>query len=309
VLDGAMPMVSLLWRRETEGKLFDSPERKAALDRDLRNVIGRIRDPSIKGHYGEEINRLRRALFSPARAARGGGQYERNGTYGDRGQYGKNRQFGRPGATLPSLAETKSSLLATAAGEVEEVLREAVILATLIVHPGLLEQFEGAFERVDMATQDHRFLQHLLLTHGQAFDDETAAGLRERIEREAGPELLEKLFSLNHVKIAPALRRQDDKALAVVCLAEELAKLEATRGARREVQEAAEEIDALVDEGLTFRLSEAVKARDEAARGKGEDKQLYERADNGVLIAREEKDALDALLEGITYAKSGNKPS
>ena len=120
---------------------------------------------------------------------------------------------------------------------------------------------------------------------------------------------MEKLFALKHVRISPALRRRDDQALAELCLAEELAKLEATRGARREVQEAAAEIDALADEGLTFRLSEANKARDAAARGKGEDKQLYERADNGVLIAREEKDALDALLEGITYAKSGGKPS
>ena len=322
VLEGAMPMVSLLWRRETEGKVFDSPERKAALDRDLRAMIGRIKDPSIKGHYGEEINRLRRELFSPARTARGGGRY---GQYGKSWQHGKNRQYGRPYGDLPSLAETKSSLLATAAGEVEEVLREAVILATLIVHPELVQRFETAFERIEMATDDHRLLQRLLLAHAHEYGPEAAdaqaggqadaqagaqaGGLLARLEAEAGAGLLQKLFSLNHVKIAPALRRPDDEALAELCLAEELAKLEATRGARREVQEAAEEIGALADEGLTFRLSEAVKARDAAARGKGEDKQLYERADNGVLIAREEKDALDALLEGITYAKSGGKPS
>ena len=94
-----------------------------------------------------------------------------------------------------------------------------------------------------------------------------------------------------------------------MCLAEELAKLDATRGARREVEEASEEIDALADEGLTFRLSEAAKARDAAARGKGEDKQLYDRADNGVLIAREEKEALDALLDEIDYAKTKIRPS
>ena len=68
------------------------------------------------------------------------------------------------------------------------------------------------------------------------------------------------------------------------------------------------EIDALADEGLTFRLSEAAKARDAAARGKAEDKQLYDRADNGVLIAREEKDALDALLEEIGHAKTKPRP-
>ncbi len=32
LLEGAIPMVQLLWKRETEGKKFDSPERKAGLD-------------------------------------------------------------------------------------------------------------------------------------------------------------------------------------------------------------------------------------------------------------------------------------
>ncbi|MDR0810590.1 MAG: DNA primase, partial [Gemmobacter sp.] len=46
VLDAAVPMVTLLWRRETEGRVFDSPERKAALDKALRAALSRIRDPS-----------------------------------------------------------------------------------------------------------------------------------------------------------------------------------------------------------------------------------------------------------------------
>jgi DNA primase len=48
-------------------------------------------------------------------------------------------------------------------------------------------------------------------------------------------------------------------------------------------------------------------AKREAETGKGEDKKLFDRADNGVLIAREEKEALDALLQQISYAKGGNK--
>ncbi len=321
LLDGALPMVGLLWRRETEGKVFDSPERRAALDRDLRAIIGRIRDPSIRGHYGEAINRLRRELFAGpprpwgqnGRAWKGGqtgGRYggQTGGQYGAQygGQYGGPR---RPRAPLPALAETRSSLLAAAGGEVEDVLREAVILATLVAHPELVEPFESAFERVEMATEDHRRLQRLLLALAHDEGGDPGVDLGARIAAEAGPDLIEKIFSLNHVKIAPALRNRDDPGLARLCLAEELAKLEATRGARREVQEAAEEIDALVDEGLTFRLSEATKARDAAARGQGEDKQLYDRADNGVLIDREEKDALDALLEKIGQAKPKGKPN
>ena len=59
VLDAAQPMVNLLWQREIEGRVFDSPERKAALDKGLRAHLKRIADPSIRAHYGEEIKRLR----------------------------------------------------------------------------------------------------------------------------------------------------------------------------------------------------------------------------------------------------------
>ncbi|WP_370229694.1 DNA primase, partial [Salipiger bermudensis] len=75
VLEGAMPMVQLLWRRETEGKVFDSPERKAALDARLRDVLRQIQDPGLRRHYGDEIKELRFQLFRPQRPKRafGGG--------------------------------------------------------------------------------------------------------------------------------------------------------------------------------------------------------------------------------------------
>ena len=72
LLDAALPMVRLLWQRETEGKSFDSPERKAALDKALREKIKLIKDPSIRQHYGQEIKDLRWQLFRPAARPRDG---------------------------------------------------------------------------------------------------------------------------------------------------------------------------------------------------------------------------------------------
>jgi DNA primase len=65
LLDQAIPIVQLLWQRGTEGKSFDSPERKAALDKALREKIKLIRDPSIRGHYGQAIKEMRWKLFKP----------------------------------------------------------------------------------------------------------------------------------------------------------------------------------------------------------------------------------------------------
>ena len=66
LLGQAEPMVALLWRRETEGHVFDSPERRAGLDRRLREVLRRITDPSLRRHYADAIAELRRELFRPA---------------------------------------------------------------------------------------------------------------------------------------------------------------------------------------------------------------------------------------------------
>jgi len=239
VLDGARPMVQLLWQRETEGRSFDSPERKAALDKTLRTHLARITDPSIKAHYVEEMKRLREALFGTRRPFQPGG-----------------RRFAPPGGAL---ASTRSSLLAQGSGPVEESLREAVILATLILHPALIHRFETALERLDLTGPDHATLRRLILTHDG--DGDLAARIRE-----AAPAALDALMSRPHVAIAPPIRNAGDDALATLCLAEELAKLDARRGARREIEEAVEDMEGLADEGLTWRLSQAAEARHRSER-------------------------------------------
>ena len=242
VLDAAQPMVNLLWARETEGRSFDSPERKAALDKTLRAALKRITDPSIRSHYGEEIKRLRWDLFGTRRTFTPGK---------------------RTVAPLGAMPSTRSSLLAQSgtphAGLVEETLREAVILATLILHPALIHRFESAIERLDLTGDDHNTLRRLILTHADDPD------LHARIT-ETAPTALDALMQRPHVSIAPPVRNTGDDTLATLGLAEELAKLDARRGARREIEDAVEDVGGLPDEGLTWRLTKAAEARHRAER-------------------------------------------
>jgi DNA primase len=234
VLDAAQPMVQLLWQRETEGRSFDSPERKAALDKVLRGHLARIADPSIRNHYVEEIKRLREVLFGTRRPF----------------QPGPRRNFTPPGGAL---ASTRSSLLAQGTGPVDEILREAVILAILILHPDLIARFSSALERLDLTGDDHETLRQMILAGGDLPD------LQAKIAMSA-PTALDALLTRPHVAIAPPVRNTEDTALAALCLAEEMAKLEARRGARREIEDAMEDMDGLPDEGLTWRLTKAAEA-------------------------------------------------
>ncbi|ETD88785.1 DNA primase [Rhodobacter capsulatus] len=266
VLASARPMVDLLWQRETEGKVFDSPERKAALDKSLRAALKKIADPSIRTHYGEDIKRLREELFGLSR----GGQAPRwtmpQGSFspGPRGP-GAGGRGAKPPA-LP-LSATRASLLASAGSEaVAEQLRETMIVAILCAHPVLVAEFESQIERLRLSDPGLGALRDTMLMQA----DRPAGALAEALARE-NPGVLETLMRHPHVRSAPPVLRRDDSDFARMCLAEELAKLQATRAVRAETEEAAEALEGLADEGVTWRISQATKAFHRAGKSKLED--------------------------------------
>jgi DNA primase len=262
VLDQARPMVDLLWERETEGKIFDSPERKAALDKVLRAALARIGDPSIRAHYGEDIKRLRWELF-------GGRKPAQNWTA---------RQKGK-GPAVP-VAASKSSPLAQGGDlPADMIVLESVLLATLITHPALIHRFESDLEMLDFALPDHFGLCQCLLRHADAGENfHTAIADEQRTA-------LERLFQQPHVQIAPPVRNRQDSELATLCVAEGLAKIDARRAARQEIEDAMQDVTGLVDEGLTWRIGKAAEARNQSERsdlqdqeGNGEDRAALSRA-------------------------------
>lgn len=284
VIEAAEPMVRLLWNREIEGQSFDSPERRAALDKSLRALLARIADPSIRSHYVEAVKALRGQLFAANRGQGGGSGGAPRAFQGPRGRFG-----GQNAPPAAPLAATRQSLLAQGSDRTAEDLREAVILATLIVHPALVSRFAGAVERLDLHGPDHERLRHLILS---ADPDRMEAALAE-----AAPQALETLMARPHVQIAPPVRNRQDAELAGLCLAEELAKLEARRAMRREVEEAMEDLAGLADEGLTWRLSKAAEAKNRAERAHHEDTN-----DLG-----EDRGALSQHLQGMIDARIWEK--
>jgi DNA primase len=284
LLANARPLVSLLWQRETEGRVLDSPERKAALDKALRAALRRIADASVRSHYTDELRRLRAELLSPPRSAQA-----------SRGR----RFFATP--PLAPVAGTRASMLAQSEGA-EDRLREAVILATLVVHPVLVAEFEAELEGMEFHHAEYRALSGELLRLGPTSD------LYRKISENLGPEPLENLFALRHVQIAPPVRRKDDAQAARLCLTEEFAKLDARRGVEKEIAEAAEDLDGHADEGLTWRLAQAASAMDQAVHSRGGDKTEYDIAPSGARIDRKEREAFDALIGKITRDK-GEDPA
>lgn len=284
LIDRALPMVQLLWQRETEARDFDSPERRAALDKVLREKIKLIRDPSIRAHYGQAIKELRWALFSPRRAPPQGS--------------GARRKWNAPDPATPS---AKSSLLVAAGDAATIQMREAVILATAVNCPDVCLEFEHAIEAMDCASPDHARLRAIILRAAST----GAESLALHIAQELGADTLEKLMRLPHVALAPSVRHAGDPDIARMTMAEELAKLEAQRGWAVEISEATEDITHIADESVTWRLGQAAEARNRAQRSQQEDRAEYETSANGARIRRDEKAQFDALMEKIGHSKPG----
>jgi DNA primase len=282
LLDGAVPMVNLLWQREIEGKDFDSPERRAALDASLRTAISTIQDKSIRHHYGQAIKELRFQLFSPKRAPQQGGKFT---------PWAKQT---KQAATIG----TKSSMMA-AMEDTGFRIRESVILAAAIRNPTAALKNEAAMEKCPITTPDLNEIMNALLAnlHHDLSDNDTQT-FDDLLAQTLGFSPLDRLLELKPLQNHPYLKKPVNDELTKRTLEEELAKHSALIGASNEIKEAEQDLTGLVDEGLTWRLEQASLAKRKATRaveeeqtGAGEDasamkKELQNMLDNQIWVKK-----------------------
>lgn len=275
LLDQARPLVDLLWSRETEGQSFDSPERKAALDRRLHEAIAKIPDDLTRRHYVDEIRGKRRELF-------GEGWHPR----GNRSQVGKSGAAGRgparrggasmaPAVPIPPLPRDDAQ-------PVEHLLEGACLLICAL-RPDCIPAVEPRLERLMPADPDRAALLHDLLTGSDGGPGRRAL---ETLRRDA------------HLGLTPAVIGSKDPESAVVMLGNILDRIEALRAAGPEISRAELEITGETDEGLTWRFQQINKARHRAERP--------EMDDTGDL--NEDRDGMASQLDQFINTEIWRKP-
>ncbi|WP_313136837.1 DNA primase [Paracoccus jeotgali] len=264
LLDEARPLVDLLWQRETEGRDFDSPERRAGLDASLRKAIAVIPDEATRNHYTATLKERRHALFGGRRGAGrltpSPGERRRGGSFG----------------TPPVLAQTR----ATALGQQDaaESTMEAMVLALCATYPGLAARVESRLELLAPQDPARAALCHDLLAGTESAD---------------GQQALQRIMGDAYVRASPLIRAPVELDRAAAVLVNLLDKIEARRAALSELLRAEAEIQGLVDEGLTWRMGESARARHRA-----EHPELADSAD-----LDEDRDALSARLAAYAGTK------
>ena len=183
VLGSAEPLANVLWRMETEGKDFGTPERRAGLEHALREIVTQIGDSRIADYYRRDFDSKVFDLFKRRPSGGGTRQYQK----------GADRQRGaRP---LPAAGETvsaavRNSLLARSSGarqlkemellalilEVPEIaLRQGELLATLQFSDRSLDRLRE--EILNLAASGFR------LETGRLEDHLVRAGMAGLVER------------------------------------------------------------------------------------------------------------------------------
>ena len=150
VIARAQPLADLLWTRETSGGVFDTPEKRAALEASFNRLTGSIADESVRRHYSQEMRERLNGYFEGTGAGR-------SGRPGD-------RQRRRPGDARAGRRHAISNQLARSAlvlGSAQlPVLRESVLALTLVNHPELLI---SEFDEATSIEFDHPQLTDLLV--------------------------------------------------------------------------------------------------------------------------------------------------
>jgi DNA primase len=184
VIGQALPLVDLIWTRETEGVDFHTPERRSAFHRRLSDLTRMIPDETLRHYYQAEFKTRLAALFGTSRSNQTQDRRAFSGKSFGEGQQGRfgGARFGRGGqrgfgpndeaqilAVPPSISSSlaRSALFRPAAGAGAPP-REVLILLLLLNHPALIETYLEEIAALELSSPDAaRFREKLLALAGQ----------------------------------------------------------------------------------------------------------------------------------------------
>jgi DNA primase len=177
VLGLAMPLADFIWRTQTEGLSFATPESRAGLEKTLDDLTLKIADRTVQQYYKTAFRERLREAFAmrrPAQPSRGGGKW------GLKKPQAPGLVMRRPDANHAAL------------------LSHQILLATLLNHPGIYESVEEEAGGMNMANKRLDLLRQAVLNlldsdpgldaealqnhlKGQGFEDELAMVLSDAV--------------------------------------------------------------------------------------------------------------------------------
>jgi DNA primase len=244
-LASAVPLVEMLWRRESGRAPIDTPERRAALDKRLREALGRIADPGVRNHYAAELRTRRAALFRPAPRPVASPQ----------ARVAPGRRKGRPpfaGPSRPAPETLGSDLARRAAARDAARIRESAILLIALRHPEALGPVEAALEAMTCTASETRRIRDALLDALHR-DAEVVGAIAELL----GADPVAELEKVPQARAHPMARPGRDRDAVSLVLEEAIHRHQTQLSHALELAEARRDLADADDERWTARMRHA----------------------------------------------------
>ncbi len=200
VLDEALPLSEMLWRREIESADLATPERRAGAEANLLRHVDSIREAKVRDHYRSMMRERLKSLFAPVAVNRAGPQARRDPRVSNRGgQFRPQFPGERAGARPTWIPPVSEALRRSAAGrglshtDKPSGLAEEALIFAILTHPFLLDSFAEALATLTISEPKLDKLRRELL-HAASLDQTLDShGLRDHLRQRGYADVCERL--------------------------------------------------------------------------------------------------------------------
>jgi DNA primase len=195
ILENAKPLSEMLWLRETENARLDTPERRAALETRLGEVVRSITDETVRRYYRDDLKARLAKLLAPQesfQAARFAPRTRFDPQY-QRGRERRPSRFPTPKmALMPRSGQLAASSIVR--GHHSAIPpREALILLAVLNHPWLFNDHAEEFVELDFVHRDAKALRKAILAAAASGHAGDAAALQARLQETGASELVTRM--------------------------------------------------------------------------------------------------------------------
>ena len=185
VVESALPLSDMLWQRALAGNDRSTPERKAQFERDVRDLVFRIGDETVRKHYLSDISERFAALWQTGRRLEKG---RRGAPFAARRwPFAKNQKpWDVPAPPSPQL------LALAGGGQFRKGAerRERMIILSMVNHPELLHTFLDEFAALELESRELDSLRAQIIDSAALGSGLDGPGLRDHlIAKGLGPVL------------------------------------------------------------------------------------------------------------------------
>jgi len=192
VLGKARPLAEMLWVRETAETNLDTPERRAALEQRLGEILKTIADETVRRYYREDFQARLGRLFAPAVSRMPVPQRQYRPPERSR-LGGPNRRLPEPPTSMRPKSADFAQRSVAHRGQSVVPPREALILLTLIGHPWLLSENAEELAEIEFQNRDAETLRRALLDAVAAESGTDFASLQGYLAQSGASELQERM--------------------------------------------------------------------------------------------------------------------